>query len=129
MGGKDPHQQVRLNSIFSGLEPLSTSSRLHDCWVQVRFLSHLPLNPEFVEIAGHMAPAQCMCFGRYLTLFDPNLTSPGAARQIDECGAVGDWLPGTAGYSRLCAVISNLAASPTILWRLLGSGSSTLRHT
>ncbi len=35
--------------------------------VQVRFLSHLAEIPEFMGIAGHMAPAQCACVDPYPT--------------------------------------------------------------
>jgi len=52
--------------------------------------------PEFVGIAGPVAPADCTCF-------DLHLTPPWATPQISECGPLGDWLPGRAGGSgRLC---------------------------
>jgi len=80
-------------------------------------------NPEFMGVKRTVAPAQCV----YIA---PRLAPPGATPQVSECGPVGEGFPGTAaGSSRLCPVISNLAASLVILGPNTGSGSPAIRRT
>ena len=63
--------------------------------LQVRFLSHLPVDPEFMGIAALVVPAHNVCGA-------PNVIPPGATPQVHEYGPLGDGLSGpAAGSSRL----------------------------
>jgi hypothetical protein len=83
----------------------------------MRFLSHLPENPEFIEVCCLVAPTPCMCF-------DPNLIRPGTSLQICECNSVGDGLLGTTGSGRLPSVNSNLVILLIVRGPLVGSRST-----
>src|SRR5262245_34131166 len=72
--------------------------------LQVRFLSHLPLVPEFMLVAA-LWPQHNMCV---LTPICPQFTPSGATPQISECSPLGDGYPNTPGTSRPYASISNL---------------------